>query len=194
MPMHTHRSSCQRGMVLITTLLLLVVVTMLALAMFRGIGLENRIAGNVLDKQRALQAADSAQEYGEEWLFNNVSPANPYGVDCADSASYTIPQLCTLPLVQQVDGGQVADPPWTVNHAAAGYSYSANVTTSSSGGANTLYSDPVVYMGYLGRDGTFANAYDYTVDAWSHGGSDATVAVVESTYQVRLNVANASSP
>src|SRR6185437_9792081 len=61
-----------RGMVLITTLLLLVVVTLLGLAMFRGVGLQTRVAGNVMDKQRALQAATSTEGYGEQWLVNNV--------------------------------------------------------------------------------------------------------------------------
>ena len=187
------RRGSQRGMVLITTLLLLVVVTLLALAMFRGVGLENRIAGNVLDKQRALQAADSAQEYGEEWLFNNVS-ISPL-VDCSqDAAATSTPQICTLPLSQQVDGGQVSDPPWTINKLPVGFSYSADISTSTSGGANNLYGNPVSYIGLLGADGTNANAKDYTVDAWSYGGSAATIAVVESTYQVRLNVANGSLP
>ena len=70
-----YRSPCcaQTGMVLVTTLLLLIVITILALAMFRGTGLDNRIAGNVLDKQRALQAADSAQEYAEQWLYDDVT-------------------------------------------------------------------------------------------------------------------------
>lgn len=183
----------QHGMVLITTLLLLVVVTLLALAMFRGVGLENRIAGNVLDKQRALQAADSAQEYGEEWLFNNVS-ITPL-VDCAqDAAATASPQICTLPLAQQVDGGEVSNPPWTINKTGVGFSYSADITASTAGGANTLYANPMAYIGLLGADGTYANAKDYTVDAWSYGGSSATIAVVESTYQVRLNVANGSLP
>ena len=60
-------------MVLITTILLLVVVTLLALAMLRGVGLETRIAGNVMDKQRALQAATSSEDYAEQWLVNNVT-------------------------------------------------------------------------------------------------------------------------
>ena len=62
----------QQGMVLITTLLLLLVVTILALAMFRGVGMESRIAGNTLDKQRALQGAESAQQFAEQWLISNV--------------------------------------------------------------------------------------------------------------------------
>src|SRR5205807_8509264 len=41
----------QRGMVLVTALLLLVVVTLLAVGMFRSFGLDEKIAGNVREKQ-----------------------------------------------------------------------------------------------------------------------------------------------
>lgn len=193
-PLHDGRHALpQRGMVLITTLLLLVVVTILALAMFRGIGLENRIAGNTLDKQRALQAADSTQEYAEEWLLNNILVA-PL-VNCAQDAQATAtPEICTEPLVKQVDGGQVANPPWTINGTEVGFTYTADITTSQSGGQNTLYRHPRAYVGLLGADNTYAGAKDYTVDAWSYGGSSATIAVVESTYQVRPSVVSATNP
>lgn len=185
----------QRGMVLITTLLLLIVVTILALAMFRGVGLDNRIAGNALDKQRALQAADSAQQYAEQWLFENVMSQTP--VDCSGNpASTTTIEICTEPLVNQVANGQVATVPWNINSVTVGASYNPNnvVTTSTSGGTTTLYGLPVTYIGELGTDATYANATDYVVDAWSYGGSDETVAVVESTYQIRLYVASGTSP
>src|SRR6185312_16564834 len=81
MTMRPIRKSIQSGMVLITTMLLLVVVTILALAMFRGAGLEQRIAGNTMEKQRALQAAVSSQQYGESWLASNVTSSPP--VDCS---------------------------------------------------------------------------------------------------------------
>src|SRR5579864_7550374 len=60
----------QAGMVLISSLLLLLVVTIMALSMFRSFGMQEKIAGNVREKQRALQAANSAQQYAEWWLAN----------------------------------------------------------------------------------------------------------------------------
>ena len=128
--------TAQYGMVLITTLLLLLVVTILALAMFRGIGLEGRIAGNVLDKQRAVQAADSAQQYAEQWLLANVS-STP-NVDCAASpppASTSPPQICGAPLSQDVANGQVGTVPWAIGKVTSvGFSYNpGSITTSTSG-------------------------------------------------------------
>ena len=58
----------QRGMVLVTSLLLLLVVTMLAISMFRSMGLDEKIAGNMRDKQRALNAAETAEQFAESWL------------------------------------------------------------------------------------------------------------------------------
>ena len=185
----------QHGMVLITTLLLLLVVTILALAMFRGVGMESRIAGNTLDKQRALQGAESAQQFAEQWLISNVEtmPA----VDCqSNPTTTTVPTICNQPLYKQVAGGNVANPPWKISGTSVGFAYNPNGTLSisTSGGVNTFYSEPVAYIGELGEDATFANATDYIVDAWSYGGSKSTVAVVESVYQVIRPVASATGP
>jgi type IV pilus assembly protein PilX len=185
----SYRSRCaaQDGMVLITTLLLLIVITLLALAMFRGAGLDNRIAGNVLDKQRALQAAESAQEYAEQWLYDDVT-TSPL-VNCGtEAAATTTPVICNEPLFEQT---QPAEVPWA---AGGAFEYTTDITTSTTGGENTLYGYPMAYIGYLGADATVPGAQDYMVDAWSYGGSEATVAVVQSTYQIRYTVASASGP
>jgi type IV pilus assembly protein PilX len=185
--------STQLGMVLITTMLLLVVVTLLALAMFRGVGLEERIAGNTMEKQRALQAAVSAQQYAEQWLANNVlsTPA----VDCSAQASSSTgtPAICTDILANSLDSGTVSNVPWYIGGGQVGYSYnpvnastsSGYFTVSTSGGLATYYAAPVVYISQLGPDATLGNAIDYRIDAWSYAGAPNTVAVVESTYQVR---------
>lgn len=186
------RKSTQLGMVLITTMLLLVVVTILALAMFRGVGLEERIAGNTMEKQRAVQAAVSAQQYGEQWLASNVS-SSP-AVDCSATASSSsgAPTICTNILANSLDSGApVSTVPWNIGGAAVGYSYnpvngSANYfPISTSGGLNTYAAAPVMYISLLGQDATLSNAVDYRVDAWSYAGAQSTVAVVESTYQIR---------
>ena len=36
--------------------------------MFRSMGLDEKIAGNMRDKQRALNAAETAEQYAENWL------------------------------------------------------------------------------------------------------------------------------
>jgi type IV pilus assembly protein PilX len=181
------RTARHDGMVLITTLLLLLVITILALAMFRGVGLENRIAGNVLDKQRALQAADSAQEYAEQWLFDNVTTMPMVSCGTQNTANAT-PVICSEPLGEPT---QVTTVPWANGGA---FDYTTDITTSTDGGPNTLYGYPQAYIGYLGADATIPGAQDYVIDAWSYGGSQATVAVVQATYQIRYAVTSASGP
>ena len=188
-----NRKALQTGMVLITTMLLLVVVTILALAMFRGSGLEARIAGNTMEKQRALQAAVSAQQYAEQWLIANISSTPP--VDCSGhgSPSNAAPTICSDILSTSLDSGTPANVPWVIGGGTMGYSYNpTNPDTSASyfpvnaaGGLGTYYAAPVLYISELGQDGTLANAVDYAIDAWSYAGAQITVAVVESTYQIR---------
>jgi type IV pilus assembly protein PilX len=179
-------------MILITSLLLLVVVTLLALAMFHGVGLEYRIAGNTMDKQRSLQAAESAQEYGEQWLFANApedyGAAVVWGVPCATAnfSGATVPVMCSNSLESTLGTSNVGAVPWGGASSSLGVSYNpgGDLTQSSSGGQNTVAQLPVIYISRLGYDLGTANSLDFTVDAWSNGGSTSTVSVVESVYRV----------
>ena len=72
------RATKQGGFALMTSLLILIIMTLLALSMFRSVGLQEKIAGNTREKQRSLQAAESALQYGEWWLSQgNGSTGNP---------------------------------------------------------------------------------------------------------------------
>ena len=104
--------------------------------------------------------------------------------------------ITILALAMQISSGPVSTVPWMIGNTDVGFAYNPNnvIQSSQTGGQNTLYGLPVAYIGELGRDATYANATDYIVDAWSYGGSQATVAVVESTYQVRYAVSSATSP
>jgi type IV pilus assembly protein PilX len=86
-------------MVLVSSLLLLIVVTIIALSMFRSFGIQEKIAGNMREKQRALQAAVSAQSFAENWLETNS--AGTVSSPCAGplNANAGLVQICsnTLP-------------------------------------------------------------------------------------------------
>jgi len=182
-------------MVLITALLLLIVVTILALAMFRGVGLEARIAGNVMDKQRALNAAVSAQQYAEQWLVSNAAPtpdaAISSWIDCS-SQPFTAgtPMICVNALSSLTSS--VTAVPWTsATTGALGTSYNpgGDITQSTTGGTNSYYALPVYYVAFSGIDKAVGRSgFDYTIDSWSYAGSSSTVAEVESTYRIRYKV------
>src|ERR1700751_1587409 len=108
--------SIQRGMALISGLLLLLVATILAMSMFRSYGTQQKIAGNVREKQRALSAAVSAQKYSEDWLSNNTPPAP---ANCTGTGVSAVPTVCkTSP---SPDFPAV---PWILGTAAVGVSFS----------------------------------------------------------------------
>lgn len=187
----------QRGMALVTALLLLIVVTMMALSMFRSYGIQERIAGNTRDKQRALNAAVSAQQYAEYWLASGVAPA---------------PGACNAGLVSSNPGevcnnapANVSSVPWTsgmtytqftansinnisniikVTNATADVYTAAALTQSAS-----YYAAPVFYVYDLGLNKGLPAGEVYQIDALGYGGTANTVAVVESTFVIGTNTA-----
>ena len=184
----------QRGLVLITSLLLLVVVTILAIGMFRSFGLDEQIAGNVRDKQRALNAAETAEQYAESYLSSGNAAS---ATTCAGPpVSYTVGQVCSTTL--QLQGIDPASLPWMVGGAKVGVTYAPTGPTpmpmSSSqmaGGSNTYSQTPMFYIGFLSTgtaNGVITNVYQ--IDAVAYGGSANTSAVVEATYQVQTSTKN----
>jgi type IV pilus assembly protein PilX len=171
-------------MVLVTSLLMLVLVTILAIGMFRSFGVDERIAGNMREKQRALNAAETAEQYAEQWLSGGaVTPA----ITCTAPVSATVGQLCTSTL--QAQGLDPAVLPWPaqVNYLPTTPTTMA-ISNSGTGGAGTYYSNPAYYIGFLNTatvNGVTTTYYQ--IDAVGYGGSANTAAVVESTYQVQAN-------
>ena len=178
----------QRGMVLVTALLMLIVVTILALAMFRSFGLDEKIAGNLREKQRALSAAETAEQFAEYWLTTGGGSANSPLITCTSVVAASVPQICTNALAS------AASVPWQSGGNPVGVTYTPsvpslmNVTTSPVLGS--YYATPAFYVQYLG---TNANGTLYQIDAQGYGGSPDTVAVVESTYIVQTSVKDLSS-
>ena len=67
MPTPSYRRP-QRGFILVMGMMFMLMCTLLGLAMFRSFGLQERVAGNTRDKQRAFEAAQTTLQYGEWWL------------------------------------------------------------------------------------------------------------------------------
>ncbi len=199
----------QRGVALISALLLLMIITILALSMFRSFPTQEKIAGNVREKERAFHAANSALQYAEYWLMagNNIASGD---VVCGAEA----PPLPTAP----IDQGQICsnvlytyppaapglianvnNVPWVVGGgttANVGIQYVPNgmpvqsgTGVSTVGTDTTYYSAPVYYIADLGAAGD-GQGEAYQIDAYAYAGSAATVAVVESIYEVAQGVVN----
>ena len=115
----------QRGLVLVTSLLMLVVVTLLAVAMFRSFGTDEKIAGNTREKHRALNAAETAEQAAEAWLANGNGVV---AVNCTAVLIYPASQICNSTM-------QTANVDPTVLPWAAGVSYTAPMMVTGSTGA-----------------------------------------------------------
>jgi type IV pilus assembly protein PilX len=184
----------QSGVVLVMSLLLLLVITLLALSMFRSVGMQEMIAGSLREKDRALQSAVSAQQYGEWWLTtgNNINNT----VTCAPgllSANANAGYVCNNSLTS-AGAASVTTVPWTgAGGVEIGTTYTPPnmlATGNTTGAAyNTFWEPPRFYITLLGASPA-GNGNIYQVDAWGYGGDPNTVVVVESTYLVSTGVTN----
>lgn len=196
----TLRRPGERGMALISSLLLLIIITILALSMFRSFGTQEKLAGNIREKERALHAATSAQQYAEYWLtLPGKAPAGGAGaVSCttafllnANNASEG--QICDQNSTLATLLVPVTQVPWTVGGNQTGIDFlpaNMGVGTTGAAGDPGYFLSPRFYIGYLGTapDGTGGDLYQ--IDAYGYGGSASAVAVVESVYEVSQGVTN----
>lgn len=195
----------QRGMALVSSMLLLLILTILAVGMYRSFGTQEKIAGNVREKQRALHAAESAEQYAEWWITQGNN-AQTGGVACGPPLLNAnvggAGQICSNTLAPLPSGApppnlgiNVTQVPWTVagpNGGPVGVSFLPTGMTIGAGGTSSnplYYSSPVFYIADVGvaADG---QGEAYQIDAVGYGGSANAVAVVESTYEVAKGVSN----
>ena len=167
------------GFALITALLFIVIVTLLAATMFRSSGTQGKIAGNTLERQRALEVAEGALRYGEWLLFQTALPAE--SATCNQvidlNTPGALPVICLTPLKNPTTV------PWS-----AGMRFTPNGMTVQAGGGllpsqgpNTsqdVYytAQPMLYIQKLGAatDGSML----YQITAAGYGGNAASVSVL----------------
>ena len=179
----------ERGMALMSALMLLLVTTVLGIAMFRSFGLLERIAGNTREKQRALHSAESAQTYAEWWLTTNSGINATTGASCSNTTATTTAAVCSNVLTNP------ATLPWGT---AAGVSYNPanSMTVAAAGSAGDYVSLPVFYISFLSTaynpsSGTTTNTYQ--IDAAGYAGSTSSAAVVEDIYNVGVTYTSQDS-
>jgi type IV pilus assembly protein PilX len=187
----------ERGMALVTSLLLLLIITILALSMFRGFGSQEKIAGNLREKARALHAAESAQQYAEWWLLQGANAATG-SVTCtapALNANLGQGQICnqTLTNALGLPNQPVIKAPLPWNIAVTYTPPNMSVTPGVNGGPNgtdpPYFATPGFYVADLGVAADGAGEA-YQIDAYGYGGASTTVAIVESSYEIAQGVVN----
>jgi type IV pilus assembly protein PilX len=192
-------------MVLVSSLLLLLIVTIMALSIFRSYGVQEKIAGNMREKQRALQSAISTQQYAEWWLINQSGAAQAVANGIANSLAIGCGgvSLTAVTPFGQSTGGQICTSltavaaPTSVPYATQVNYLPPNMnitgdTTNYPASSDVYFATPGFSIADLG---TVANGRGevYKIDAYSYGLTAATVAVVESTLQISCLTCNPNS-
>ena len=175
----------QTGFVLVISLLMLVVLTILAVSMFRGFGLQEIMAGNLREKTRAIDAAQAAINYAEWWLPQGSNATT--GVACA---GLTATQVCSNPLANPttVNNGNPSNT-WGPN----GTDYTPTGMTVNASGVGTFLAPPRYYIHYVGlASGGTGKLYRISAVGW--GGNSSAVAVLQSTFVVSTGVQNLGGP
>ena len=169
----------QHGIALISSLLILVIIMLLGLSMLRSFGLQEKVAGNIREKQRSLQTAESALQYAE-WSLDQGN-GNNTGIDCKtvyDANTVSNIQTCANPLLE----------PTTLPWAARGDYLPPTITVAADhgqtvGGDINYINSPSMYINYLGLNPT-GKSLLYQVTAAGYGGSANGASVVQSVYAI----------
>ena len=177
-----------RGFALFTALLLLMIITILAMSMFRAFGTQEHIAGNVREKERAFHAAESVQQYAEWWLLQNNNTAIGASQCAAGSqaASPTQGQICNQ--TPQQAGMNLIVVPWVTQITYTPQNM-VLVGQPAVAGNPPYFNTPAFYIADRGVAADGAGEA-YQIDAYGYGSAANTVAVVESVYEVQQGVVN----
>jgi type IV pilus assembly protein PilX len=175
-------------MALVAALLLLLVLTMLGVGMFRSFGLQEHIAGNTRERQRALHAAMAAQSYAEWWLQANSGNNAQQGNDCSSIGAVT-PTATTPPAICTNAMSNPATLPWTNYVTYTPASQSSTMSVGAAGVTDNYIHETRYYINWVSsiwhpESNTITN--NYLVDGNGYAGTDTTAAVVESALSVNV--------
>lgn len=150
----------QHGAVLVISLIFLLLMTIIGVTSIQTTILQERMAGNVRDHNRALQAAEMALRAGEVWLDGNWATAD------------------TTPSLDVYD--------WVAASDWSGLTQAPQVMLSHMGDANKagffVHEPEQVIHGITASSMTVENYYPVT--ARGVGGNDATIVVLHSRFKI----------
>lgn len=167
----------QRGVVLVVALIMLVILTLLGLAALQVTGLEERMAGNMRDRNLAFQAGEAALRDGERLLQQAVLPSFN-----GTAGLYPMPTPGAIPVWLQADGSLQGETFWSVN----GRAYSGTVSG--------VAVQPTYIIEEIGRvPGGVGESLEagqpvpeityYRVTARAFGGTNTAVVILQTTYR-----------
>lgn len=184
----------ESGYILVVSLVVMLLLAIIALSLLGSNTIQELLAGNLSEKTRALQAANSAMNYAEAYVAQNPSA----GVPCTAGTTSTVPVVCdsNSPAPGTLAPNDLTLP--TSGGAAIGTIYQpANMTISTSGGANSYYQAPRYYIQYAGLVADSNGTVDgtlYKITAAGYGGNSNAIAIVQAYYRVYSQSTNVMGP
>ena len=176
----TYTASRQQGVALVMALVFLLLLTILGITALSTTSLEEKMAGNMKDRNLAFQASESALLAGENWL--NALINKPVFPDT--SKGLYVPSTTTTPVWDSVT--------WTGTSGLVVYPSTPDATIS--GGLNNINTQPkyiIEDLGEVPEEGdSKVTPTKYTgtgktilrVTARGTGGTDAAQAMVQSNF------------
>lgn len=186
-------SSDESGYILVVSLVVMILLAIIALSLLGSNTIQELLAGNLSQKTRALQAANSALNYAEGWVAQNPSA----GIACKAGTTSSTPVVCNInsPALGTLDPNDLTVP--TSDGAAIGTIFQPTGMIASTSGTNTVYQLPRYYIQYVGlvsdSAGTVTGSL-YKITAAGYGGNANAVAIVQAYYRVYSQATDVMGP
>ena len=177
-----------KGFVLFVVMIFLLIMSMLGIAMFGGFISDQKNASNLREKQRAIEAAETAMDGMQYWVqrADFIYPGT-WNVGVACSATTT--QVGTTPVVCNTPLANPATLPWAPYSNT--YQPSA-MSVNAAGGANTYATTTNTYIEFMGTTSTNPSTALYRITTTAQGGNATAASVLQTVYQVKATVSDAS--
>jgi type IV pilus assembly protein PilX len=177
----------QNGFILIISLIFLVIISMLGIAMFSGVTMDEKMSGNLREKNRSLDAAQTTLNAVQGWLTirSNIMMGNSVNIGVACTTSTTQPAICSNALT---DPTQPDLWPFSATYQPPGMSVSAL------GGVNTYSANTKYHIRFLGYDDGNPLVGLYQITAAAYGGDSTAISVVRAVYRVEASSSPLDKP
>jgi type IV pilus assembly protein PilX len=167
--------SNQRGFVLATGMVILLMIALLLMYLFRDAILQERMSGNAVGRARALQAAETALRDGEARIETGGDPFSPFRLDAFTTT-------CTNGLCKSLGTPTVSALNTRMSSGVVSTSYASSLTTNLLEASPRYLIEIVTPPVYSGSDGCSVAAY--RIYAKGFGSSNSEV-IVQSDYMIR---------
>ncbi len=179
----------QQGVALVMAMVFLMILTIIGVTVMSSTALQEKMAGNVQDKNLAFQAGESALRVGEQLLQATAPGALPAFTAGGTTAGYYLPAPGGVqPVWETVDwtncggaGGVICLPSNTIAKVRTQPKYLIEQVDSVNSGtpSGTSLVQPFTY----GTSTPGGGQTMYRVTAFGTGGTDAATVMVQSMYR-----------